>query len=46
MPLSKDDMLGTWTLDEWYVEDEDGVRTHPMGRDAQGVGQVKREKPS
>jgi len=37
MPLIKDDMLGTWALDEWYIEDESGARTHPMGRDAQGV---------
>ena len=37
MPLTKGDMLGTWALDEWYVEDEDGARSHPMGRDAQGV---------
>jgi hypothetical protein len=37
MPLSKDDMLGTWILDEWYIEGEDGGRNHPMGRDAQGI---------
>lgn len=37
MPLTKSDMLGTWKLDEWYVEDADGNRSHPMGRDAQGV---------
>lgn len=37
MPLSRDDLLGTWTLDEWYVEDDNGGRTHPMGRDAQGA---------
>ena len=37
MPLGREDMLGTWTLDEWYVEDEVGARTHPMGRDAQGI---------
>ena len=37
MPLSKDDLLGSWILDEWYVEDESGARSHPMGRDAQGA---------
>ena len=37
MPLSRDDLLGSWTLDEWYVEDDSGARSHPMGRDAQGV---------
>ncbi|NKB50419.1 MAG: hypothetical protein GKS02_13760 [Alphaproteobacteria bacterium] len=37
MPLSKADLLGAWTLDEWYVEDEDDGRSHPMGRDAQGM---------
>ena len=37
MPLSKDDMLGAWVLEDWYVEDDDGGRTHPMGRDAQGA---------
>ncbi len=37
MALSKDDLLGAWVLDEWYVEDEDGARSHPMGRDAQGA---------
>jgi len=37
MPLSRDDLLGSWTLDEWYVEDDSGARTHPMGRDAQGT---------
>jgi hypothetical protein len=36
MPLTKDDMLGAWVLDEWYIEGEGGARTHPMGRDAQG----------
>ncbi len=37
MPLSSDDILGTWVLDEWYIEGEDGGRTYPMGRDAQGI---------
>ncbi len=37
MPLRRDDMLGSWILDEWYVEDASGARTHPMGRDAQGA---------
>lgn len=37
MPLIKDDLLGAWVLDEWYVEDEGGARVHPMGRDAQGA---------
>lgn len=37
MPLTKEDILGTWVLDEWYVEDQDGARIHPLGRDAQGV---------
>ncbi len=37
MPLSKDDLLGAWVLEEWYVEDDDGGRTYPMGRDAQGA---------
>ena len=37
MPLTKDDMLGAWALDEWYVEAEDGARKYPMGRDARGV---------
>ncbi len=26
MPLSKEDLLGSWTLDEWYVEDERAAR--------------------
>lgn len=37
MALSANDMLGTWILEEWYVEDEAGKRTHPLGRDAQGI---------
>ena len=37
MPLSKADLHGAWVLEEWYVEGEDGARTHPMGRDAQGT---------
>ena len=37
MALGKDDFLGAWMLDEWYVEDESGARSHPMGRDAQGI---------
>ena len=37
MPLSKDSLLGTWILEEWYVEDDSGARKHPMGRDAQGA---------
>jgi len=37
MPLRNDDMFGSWSLEEWYVERDDGSRTYPMGRDAQGV---------
>ena len=37
MPLSKDDLLGAWSLEEWYIESDDGGRSHPMGRDAEGV---------
>ena len=37
MALSDSDLVGAWVLDEMYAEDEDGGRTHPMGRDAGGM---------
>ncbi len=37
MPLRKDDLLGAWALEAWYVEAADGGRTYPMERDAEGV---------
>ncbi len=37
MALSDSDLVGAWVLDEMYAEDEDGNRTHPMGRDADGM---------
>jgi hypothetical protein len=37
MALSKQDLLGAWTLEEMYTEAADGTKTHPMGRDAGGA---------
>lgn len=37
MSLKPEDMLGAWMLDEWFVENDDGSRTAPFGRDAKGV---------
>ena len=37
MSLSPNDLHGAWTLDEWFVEDSEGGRTAPFGRDAKGV---------
>lgn len=37
MSLTANDLLGAWALEEWYVEAEDGSRTAPFGRDAEGV---------
>jgi hypothetical protein len=37
MTLTPSDLHGAWALDEWYVESEDGNRTAPFGRNAQGA---------
>jgi hypothetical protein len=37
MSLKPEDLHGAWTLEEWFVENEDGSRTAPFGRDAKGV---------
>ena len=37
MSLTPEDLHGAWALDEWYVENEDGSRSAPFGRDARGA---------
>ena len=37
MSLTPQDLHGAWALEDWYVEDADGTRTAPFGRDASGV---------
>ncbi|MBO22904.1 MAG: hypothetical protein CMM26_11125 [Rhodospirillaceae bacterium] len=37
MAVNESNLVGAWTLDEMYAEDEDGTRFHPMGRDAGGM---------
>lgn len=36
MSLSRDDLVGVWTLEATYSEDEDGNRTPVLGDDPQG----------
>ncbi len=36
MSLSHDDLVGVWTLEATYTEDEDGNRTPALGDDPQG----------
>ena len=37
MSLKPEDLHGAWALEEWFVENEDGSRSAPFGRDAQGA---------
>lgn len=37
MALQPEDLHGAWALDEWFVENGDGTRSAPFGRDAKGV---------
>lgn len=37
MSLKPEDLHGAWALEEWFVEQEDGSRNAPFGRDAEGV---------
>ena len=37
MSLQPEDIHGVWMLDDWYVEDDNGNRTAPFGRDAKGA---------
>ncbi len=37
MGLSRDDLVGAWTLEGTYTEDADGNRTPTWGDDAKGV---------
>jgi hypothetical protein len=37
MASNDSDLVGAWVLDEMYAESEDGTRSHPMGRDADGM---------
>ena len=36
MSLSRDDLVGVWTLQATYTEDDDGNRTPVLGENPQG----------
>ncbi len=35
--ITKDMLIGAWTLKDYYIEDEEGNRNYPLGKDCQGI---------